>query len=133
MKTIRLTCLGVTLRIYGKDEKKAYEKHSGNTVDDAYVGQVSRCYRAWIGDMDRMTCLHEVVHLVDFVIEDHLRITEGATETRAYLIEYLTPIVREYICGKGDAEREKDKKAVHSAGLYGRGSEEGGNLAGEGS
>jgi hypothetical protein len=97
MKTINIAPLGCRLYIYGPKEKAVYEKKI-NRLDDGDLGEVSGNI-AWVSDIEH--CQHEAIHLVDWIIEDHLLMAPqklvSTAEFRAYLTEWITGQMESYV------------------------------------
>ena len=92
MKSFYVEPFNVVVRVYSKDEFARFVAETNADADANNHGHT--CENAiWVGTHDRDTCVHEAVHLNDWIIGQHLGMDnislDSTTELRAYMVEYL--------------------------------------------
>ena len=103
MKKINLPMLDCDLCVFRKDERIGFEGR-GVRLDDGDRG-CSYDGAVWIGGDEGKriegVIVHELSHYVDWLLETRLEMKvstlDSIGELRAYILEYLYPLVADYI------------------------------------
>lgn len=91
MQKIRLPCLGAALFVYFDYHKFAKDYEFQGYEDGEGLSSGNGVYIDLDGEEPHLTCLHEIVHYVDWLFSEQFpeETIATSTEIRARLTEYL--------------------------------------------
>lgn len=104
MRKVYIEPFDCSFFVYTNDELEKFKKTYGVVHDGEYG--ITCGNGVWIGEHKDVVgvCYHEASHIVDWILEQRLRCTQGALESnheiRAYLLEFVGNKIRKYIVGE---------------------------------